>query len=442
MTWFQSGRCLQIRSLLPFCIGILLCLTPILSHASLILNELTPGQRVVINTNCDSPPRISGGEVEPARGCDTLTVTVSDSRQLVASDGTIYRQECATGAGGGGASLAPTECYYIASGQVPTDEAEEPETTPSRGLVPCGGTGQEPCQACHVIDLTNNVIGWLVIILGSIAAIIIIVAGAKLLTANGNQRAMEDAKSMINNMIIGYVIVLAGWLLVDTVLKAVLNEGQYGVWNQVQCVDQPVAVFNEYEPWEGGVLTTNCIPLPNGSWNCGQQNTSCAAGGGIPADDPMTPSVFECDYPGGTGARPPDLSAGGACDAGLISPYFGNLTGSAQCIIEAESACGASMVSRTDVMSYDGRAFSFGPMQINLTVHVLEGCSGYPPVMRCLDAFSGRNYDARVIDESLYQQCARAAQDMNCNIKNGARIYAEAGNSWSPWSTAAGCGLY
>ena len=48
--------------------------------------------------------------------------------------------------------------------------------------------------------------------------------------------------------IIGYVIVLAGWLLIDTGLKALLNEGTYGVWNQVQCVEQPKPDSNEYVP--------------------------------------------------------------------------------------------------------------------------------------------------------------------------------------------------
>ncbi len=306
-------------------------------------------------------------------------------------------------------------------------------------LVPCGDSGEEMCQTCHVVDLVNGVIEWLIAILGTVAAILFMYAGFKLVTSGGNVSAKTDALRMINNLVIGYVIVLAGWLMVDTGLKALLTPGggsDFGMWNEISCVVQPEARFT---PWTGGVLPTSCLAIRGGEYDCSAAEATCVANGGT-VTGASGPEV-NCQYSGGVGARPPDLSAGGACAAGVISPPFGNMTGSAQCIIRAESACGARMVSRTDIMSIDGRAFSFGPMQINLTVHVLRGCSGYPAELRCLDAFSGRNYSARVINESLYQQCAQAAQNVDCNIKNGARIYREAGNSWRPWSTAAGCGL-
>jgi hypothetical protein len=273
--------------------------------------------------------------------------------------------------------------------------------------------------------MVNSVVTWLVGILGTIAAIVIVYAGFKLVTSGGNSHAKEEAKELIQNMFIGYVIILAGWLLVDTGMKMLLTDGEtaLGMWNQVSCVDQArytPAGYREPDPFDTTELTVEAV-----------ENNYV---------DPIM--IIGAGGTGGAGgAYPPNLSAGGACSASLIQPFFGSQTGNAQCIIRAESACGANSVSRTDVMRVDGRAFSFGPMQINLTVHTLNGCAGYPPVLRCLDAFSGRNYSARVINESLYQQCARAAQNFACNIRNGARIYREAGNSWRPWSTAAGCGL-
>ncbi len=124
-----------------------------------------------------------------------------------------------------------------------------PVLASARGLVPCGGENEPDCQSCHVVILTNNVISWLVMVLGTIAAIIIVYAGFKLLTAGGNGHAREDAKEMISNMIIGYVIVLAGWLVVDTGMKALVNQSNYGIWNEVQCVTQPIAKYGgEYVP--------------------------------------------------------------------------------------------------------------------------------------------------------------------------------------------------
>lgn len=341
------------------------------------------------------------------------------------------------------------------------------------GLVPCGGEGEPACQTCHVVELVNGVIEWLVLILGTIAAIIIVYAGFKLVMSGGNRHAMEEAKSLINNMLIGYVIVLAGWLLVDTGMKMLLTDGEtaLGMWNQVSCTIQPTVSSQTYRPemfqpinivtpvlpGGGGSGSTGgqrlaCTQLSNGGDTCLPQQDECRNAGGIPIIDSSSANRFVvCSYQstgggggghdsGGGGSRPPDLSGVAACDPALIGRHFTSpLVGSAQCIIRAESACGANMVSRTDIMRVDGRAFSFGPMQINLTVHELRGCGA--TTLPCHTAFSGRNYSARVINETLYQQCAAAAQNVDCNILNGFRIYKEAGNSWRPWSTAAGCGL-
>lgn len=342
------------------------------------------------------------------------------------------------------------------------------------GLVPCGGAEEPACQTCHVMDLVNNVIGWLVMILGTIAAIIIVYAGFKLVMSGGNRHAMEDAKELIRNMLIGYVIVLAGWLLIDTGMKMLLTDGEtpLGMWNQLQCTAQPIIrqdveyVPEEFEPnvalptiQSAGINNGNrqylpCRQLPNGGTDCIPQQDQCRRSGGSPTIDVSTNNrAVICMYYGGggtsgsgsntgSGSRPPDLSAAGSCNASIIGRHFPEvLIGSAQCIIRAESSCGARMQSVSDVLSVDGRPFSFGPMQINLTVHELRGCSGYPAVLDCKSAFSGRNYSARVINEPLYQECARAAQDNDCNIRNGYRIYQEAGNRWSPWSTASACNL-
>lgn len=293
-----------------------------------------------------------------------------------------------------------------------------PLTTLAAGLVPCGGAGEKPCQTCDVVTLVNNVVGWLVMILGVIAAILIVTAGIRLVTSGGNASSKEAAKSMMTNLLIGYVIVLSGWLVIDYGLKAMLkqNQGAFGVWNRISCVAQPKPDSKNVK--QEGV---KYIPPPT------------------PTPAPYLDPIMTGGGPTG-GAYPPDMSAGGACATNLVQPYFGSETGNAQCIIKGESTCGASMVSVTDKMSVDGRAFSFGPMQINLTVNEIIGCAGYPPVMDCKTAFSGKNYSARVINENLYQQCARAAQNIDCGLKNGDRIQERDG--WYPtWSTAAGCGL-
>lgn len=107
------------------------------------------------------------------------------------------------------------------------------------GLVPCGGPGEPACQFCHVAALISNVTTWLVQVLGVFAAIVIVVAGVRLASSVGSVAAKQTARRMISNVLFGYVLVLAGWLLVDILLRAFVSESVYGLWNEIQCVAQP-----------------------------------------------------------------------------------------------------------------------------------------------------------------------------------------------------------
>lgn len=93
------------------------------------------------------------------------------------------------------------------------------------GLVPCGSPGQEPCTTNHVVAFANNLITWLISILGVIAVIALIITGFKLVTSAGNPGAWADAKEMFTNIVIGIIIILAAWLVVDTILKGFTDEG-------------------------------------------------------------------------------------------------------------------------------------------------------------------------------------------------------------------------
>ena len=122
-----------------------------------------------------------------------------------------------------------------------------PSITLADGLVPCGGidsTGApEPvCNTCYFIGLLNNVLAWLVGILSIIFSIMIVVSGLRMVTSAGNVQAKSDAKKRIMNGLIGFVIVLSAWLLIDFMMKALLAPGAGGLgpWNTVQCMNQVV----------------------------------------------------------------------------------------------------------------------------------------------------------------------------------------------------------
>lgn len=111
-----------------------------------------------------------------------------------------------------------------------------PVVTFAAGLVPCTGP---TCNACDLVTLGQNILGFLIAISVFIIAIIIAVAGLKMVMAAGNVGAITAAKESITHAIIGFIIILAAWLIVDTVIKTLVNPSgalpNFGPWNQIQC---------------------------------------------------------------------------------------------------------------------------------------------------------------------------------------------------------------
>jgi soluble lytic murein transglycosylase-like protein len=109
------------------------------------------------------------------------------------------------------------------------------------GLVPCGGPSEEPCQTCHVVGLVTNIFNWLGSVLGILVVIFIIVSGVYLAMSGSNASAMGQTKHLIAKVLVGYIIFLGAWIVVDTGLKMLVDDATYGVWNAIQCTAQPTA---------------------------------------------------------------------------------------------------------------------------------------------------------------------------------------------------------
>lgn len=93
-------------------------------------------------------------------------------------------------------------------------------------------------------------------------------------------------------------------------------------------------------------------------------------------------------------------------------------------VFTCESHLNPARHSEVDIMA-DGRAFSVGVAQINLTVTNVGG-------LNCPDAFKGRNKYADVIDEKLYASCVHAAEDLDTNLAAAIPKYERRGD-FSAW---------
>lgn len=117
----------------------------------------------------------------------------------------------------------------------------------------------------------------------------------------------------------------------------------------------------------------------------------------------------------------------------LIKKYFPEESNVAVAIFKAESGLNPKKESDTDRMS-DGRAFSAGLTQINLTVSEVAG-------INCTKAFSGQSYKAKVVDEKLYSQCLEAVKNPIHALESARKKYEGRKNTFYAWSVY-GSGAY
>lgn len=116
-------------------------------------------------------------------------------------------------------------------------------------------------------------------------------------------------------------------------------------------------------------------------------------------------------------------------EAEIFEAFQGEDRITAAAIAYAESHLNPKKPSESDLMA-DGRPFSVGLFQINMTWHTLAGTD-------CSKAFKGKDYAAVVIDETLYAKCVELAQDPLISIDTAKGIYQRSGNSFYQWSTFA-----
>lgn len=124
-----------------------------------------------------------------------------------------------------------------------------PVAAMAQGLVPqCGAS----CDWCHFMELVNNLVEWLIVMLSIVAVIGLVIAGFRLVTSGGNTSAWEGAKSMFTSVVVGIIIVLAAWLMVDTVLRMLTGSGING-WLPDDCGGALNAAPGDDEDGGGGI---------------------------------------------------------------------------------------------------------------------------------------------------------------------------------------------
>jgi len=132
-------------------------------------------------------------------------------------------------------------------------------------LVPCGGHDGTPekCQLCHFLILIRNIVDYILKIIVPLAALFVIAGGVMILVSGGGQIAIQ-AKKMITYAVIGIIIALVSWTIINTIIVALVNADEFPTpWNawELDCPIvsiglEPPALITSYE-----LINDTSIPI-------------------------------------------------------------------------------------------------------------------------------------------------------------------------------------
>ena len=102
-------------------------------------------------------------------------------------------------------------------------------------IVPCDG-GAKACGFCDLVQLSQNIISFLVGFSVIVAVLLFVYAGFLYLFSGGSEENIKKAHKLFRSVFIGFILILGAWLIIDTIMKAFVGDNpDFGPWNNLRC---------------------------------------------------------------------------------------------------------------------------------------------------------------------------------------------------------------
>ncbi|MDE2021606.1 MAG: hypothetical protein KGI71_01630, partial [Patescibacteria group bacterium] len=276
--------------------------------------------------------------------------------------------------------------------------------------------GQATCPAGWgmLMIVINNIISFLLTLaIVFIAPLMIAYAGFLMVVNPTSLGDVSKARSILTNTVIGIVVALAAWLIVDAVMAVLYNQGAktadgsaLGVWSDL--------------------VTSGGAPL------CIQQTGSAQAppSGGVVVSGALNPPPSGKT---GTACDPAAVQAGAQTGGYTLSTTQANILA---CIAQPESSCGTTLQN----YNWGNGSSAYGAFQVllstNSSCYENKACYTAAKVtgpLNCASGFSGGN---PIPGSPVVQLCMTAAANLSCSASAAACLLANNGGSFSPWQPA------
>lgn len=264
----------------------------------------------------------------------------------------------------------------------------------------------------------------------SVLAVVFFIAwaGFTLITGGSNPASRTKARNRLVNAVIGLVVILGAWLVVDTVMKTLYNPDTvfdsktFGPWNEIFAGNEENYCLRLNK--NPGVLTTGSF--------VGEVENFFNSGTNV-----STVGIT----PGSGGCAPQTISSAAAAGGYQLTSAQANTF---SCIAKYESACGNNISGATTQSGQTTTAH--GMFQIVLGINDkchslnLPVCTdaanraGYQVTgnLNCSTAFSGGKVKPGM--QKLAAACQAASKNINCNASAAACLL-KSNPSFSDWTS-------
>lgn len=278
-----------------------------------------------------------------------------------------------------------------------------------------------------VLQLLQNLMNAGISIGILVSVLVIAFAGILWMLTPTNPENHSQAKKVLTNAVVGLLIILSAWLIVDFVMKVLYkgtngDPGRFGPWNTI-LVGGSVCV----------VASDDLKPLFSG-------NIFSRPGEGTSVDaEPSAVDISNASL-GAAGCSPSTITSAAAAGGYTLTEKQANTF---SCLAKAESSCGTNISGATTV---DGQpTTAHGMFQVvmgykddchSLNIPVCTAAAkraGWPGSgdLNCSTAFSGGKPKAGMTQ--LANACKAAAANLECNA-SAAACLVKSNPSFSDWT--------
>jgi hypothetical protein len=91
------------------------------------------------------------------------------------------------------------------------------------------------CSLCDGLQVAINVVNGITTLAVVITVGMTVYGAVRMMLSGGSEQMVKDAKGIITSAVIGFVIVLCGWLIVNTFIHIIAPSGVDFPWATIKC---------------------------------------------------------------------------------------------------------------------------------------------------------------------------------------------------------------